>query len=87
VIVVLVVTRRKPIFRDMRLPLLLGVVLLGCAHHDTSLRASSYEYGKDNRPYTGIPDYLRREPKPTPPTTCDNCIPGQPDTRDQERPE
>jgi hypothetical protein len=88
VIVVLVSTRRKPIFDRMRLSLLLGFMLVGCAHHDASLRAASYEYGRENRPYTGIPQYLRQEQKPTPPPTeCENCTPDQAPIYDQERPE
>jgi hypothetical protein len=75
VIVVLVVTARKPIFADMRLALLLGLVLTGCASHDASLRAQTYEYGREDRPYTGLPPYLCRPPAPVAPGACDTAAP------------
>jgi hypothetical protein len=59
---------------------LLGLVLVGCAHRDASLRASTYEYGKVNRPYTGIPDYLRHDSK-----TCEACVPAQTPPADQQQ--
>jgi hypothetical protein len=69
-IVVLVVGARKPNFLLMRRIVLLAVTLLGCAHQYETPRATTYEYGQVNRPYSGLPSYLCRPPMTLPPEQC-----------------